>query len=245
MANTLGIINTANELAYLTGLFNWQMLDATYTTPDNKKTVSFNIVNNLGNFNVPLAQYVSGAVNAYNLVSSALGVTSDPNQNLFNTQMTSTGIIESINRKYVLNKIPFANYDQPVDMGTGSQKITFRIIFCGTMYLTALRNFQQYIFDNSVGSLGTLQHPFYGKINNVLPIDCRTTYDYASLNFVLCEASFLTSDLTHLSPSLIKNNATQIISTWYTGIQNTITSLIGTISTAKVIGTQIGAGVGI
>lgn len=236
MATALSLLNAANELAYLSGIFNWQMSDAKYITPDNKSTVSFHVVDAL---QVPAEQYIAGAVNAYDLVA---GISSkDPNIRLFNTQMIAGGIRESISRKYTLNRVPFANYDQPVDLGVGSQKIVFNVLFAGTMYQTAMRNFVQYLFDNSVPGLGTLIHPFYDKILNVLPIEFNTIYNYESLNCVVCEVTFLTSDISHLDPTSIKTSISSQVSKYYIGIQNTITSLGGTISAASRLGTQFKA----
>lgn len=248
MASALGIVNTANEISYLAGIFNWDVQDAKYTTPDGALTVSFNIVTTIAGSQIPLSQYANGAINAVNLVGELAGVKQkDPNTGLFNTQMSSTDIKEGITRKYMLNRVPFANYDQLVDMGMGSQKITFKVIFCGTMYQTALRNFENAIFKNSQNTttsikLGTLQHPFYGQIKNVLCTSCNTVYEYSSLNYVICEVTFLTSDLTHLDPNLIKTNWQQTIGKYYVGTQNSIASITGTISSAQTLSTQIAGG---
>ena len=240
MASELSILNSANELAYLSGLFNWQIDDAKYTTPSGN-TISFNIISSS---KYPIAQYLQGAINTFNLATSKAGVSfsDDPNVGLFNTTMSSSSINESITRKYVLYQVPFANYDIPTDLGVGGQEIKFNIIFTGTMYLTAFNNFVQYIFDNSIAGLGSLTHPVYNKINNVLPIKITNEYKFDKLNCVVVEIMFITSDITHLDPNSITNNILQEISTYYVGTQNAITSLAGIINTIPTLGNQIISG---
>jgi hypothetical protein len=137
--------------------------------------------------------------------------------------------------------VPFANYDQLVDLGWGTQRITFNAIFAGTMYQTAFRNVVQVITDNDVEGLGTLTHPFYQKIVNVLPIEIGNTYVSENLNCVLCEISFLTSDLTHLNPKNIQTSIVSSITKWYVGIENSILSIGGSISAAKALSSNFQA----
>jgi hypothetical protein len=240
MANPLAIINSLNEVAYLAGLFNWQMSDGSYTNPDGSLTCSFHVVK-LAN-SIPLAQYASGAIDAYNLIAGPSKT--DPNQQLFNTQIAATGIRENITRKYTVNRIPFANYDQPVDLGTGTQRITCNVLFAGTMYQTAVQNFMQCAFGPQSG-LGTLNHPFYNKIEKVLPVEFNTLYSYDSLNFVMCEVTFVTSNLLHLSPSNIQRSLAQKIAAAYQATQAALTSVITSVNVIKSMTRQIGASVGL
>ena len=237
--STLGVINTANEIAYLAGIFNWQIEGGSYTNPNSTATVSFHVINNFG---IPIGQYLAGAVNTFNLITDTLGVNKqkDPNLNLFNTQIVSGNIKENITRKYAVNRIPFANYDQLVDLGTGNQKMSIGIIFSGTMYKTAYQNFIQCAFGSESG-LGTLNHPFYKKVLNVLPIEFTTTFSYETLSCVICELTVLTSDLTHLVPNAQSEGTLATIQKYYIGAQNAITSIGGTISSAKALSTQAGA----
>ncbi len=234
MASELSLLNTINEVAYLSGLFNWQMSNASYTTPNGQTTVSFHIVTNA---QAPIQQYLSGAINTYNLISN--NKSKDPNLGLFNTQITASHIKENISRKYAINRVPFANYDQLVDMGTGTQKISFNVIFANTMYKTAYQNLLQCIFGSQSG-VGTLVHPFYGKIKNVLPIDISNEYRYDALNCVVCEIIFQTSDLTHLIPNTTTESQTQTIQKWFIGTQNAITSMQSIVTTLKSIGQNVG-----
>jgi hypothetical protein len=233
--SNLSFINTANQLAYLAGLFNWQMVDGSYINP-NKQITSFHIVDNFGYSQIPIEQYAQGAISAYNLIAGPSTV--NPNKGLFNTNLLANGLRERIMRKYTLNRVPYANYDQPVDLGVGSQRITFSVVFAGTMYLTALTNLVQSLFANETPGLGTLIHPFYNRIENVLPIEFGITYNYESLNCVVCELVFLTSDITHLNASSVSLNTNSTINKWYTGIQNSILSIGGTISAVNAIGSN-------
>jgi hypothetical protein len=236
MATTLSTLNSINEIAYLTGIFNWQMNNASYTNP-NDSTVSFMVVDTQ---QVPIEQYVNGAVNAFNLFTGGSSV--DPNTFLFNTSLYAQGVRESIRRKYVLNRVPLANYDVPVDLGVGSQNITFNVVFAGTMYQSAMRNFVQALFNNETGGLGTLTHPFYQKIMNVLPISFDVSYTFDSLNCMICEVTFLTSDITHLDPGSINTTTTSEISQYFIGTQNAVTSIGGTISATRAIGNNLVGG---
>ncbi len=234
MASALTILNETNELAYLAGIFNWQMSNASYTTPSGQSTVSFHVVTNL---QAPIQQYLSGAINTYNLINGANAT--DPNQGLFNTQIIAGNIKETISRKYAVNRVPFANYDQLVDMGTGSQRIVFHVIFAGTMYKTAYQNLVQCVFGSESG-VGTLIHPFYNEIENVLPIDIGTMYSFDSLNCAMCDITFLTSDLTHMIPNAITQQQSQVIQSWYIGTQNAITSMTSSINTLQSIANGTG-----
>ena len=230
MANAISALNSINEIAYLSGIFNWQMNNASYTNPNNS-TVSFMVVNNQ---QVPIEQYVQGAISAFNLFTGNNGT--DPNVSLFNTSLYAQGIRESIKRKYVLNRVPFANYDVPVDLGVGSQNITFNVVFAGTMYQSAMRNFVQALFNNSVAGLGVLTHPFYQKIMNVLPVSFDINYTFDSLNCMICEVTFLTSDITHLDPGSINTTVISEISKYFIGTQNAVGSIGGSISATRAIG---------
>jgi len=234
MASVLSFLNAANEVAYLSGLFNWQMNNASYTTPDGQTTISFHVINNA---QIPATQYVAGAINSFNLISSL--VSKDTNVSLFNTQLSATKINETISRKYTINRIPYANYDQLVDLGVGVQRITFNVLFVGTMYQTAYNSFIQALFNNNGTELGSLEHPFYGTIENVLPIEVANSYSYDSLNCVMCDVTFVTSDITHISPSSVKSSIVNTIGTYYVGIQNSITSLNALTTTLKTFNNQL------
>lgn len=230
--NGLVALNAINEIAYLAGVFNWNVGNGSYTNPDGS-TVTFHAINNFG---VPIGQYVEGAVNTFKLVNNAFGNpagATDPNLELFNTQLTNVGLSETIQRKYVINRVPYANYDQPVDLGIGGQSMTFTVLFAGTMYQTALFNFIQNLFNNKVAGLGTLQHPFYNKVMKVLPLSIKTDYSPNKQNFVLCTVSFATSDISYLNPSTLQASLASEISQWYIGIQNAILSMAGTAGALK------------
>ncbi len=231
--SALASLSQINELAYLSGIFNWQMSNGSYVNPNGSIT-SFHVLDNVL---VPIEQYIDGAISAYNLITGPS--TTDSNRNLFNTNLIANGLHERIIRKYTLNRVPYANYDQPVDLGVGSQRIVFNVVFAGTMYLTALINLVQALFTNTKPGLGQLIHPFYGQIKNVLPIEFGITYNYESLNCAVCELVFLTSDITHLSASSLSLNTLSNISKWYIGIQNSILSIGGTISALNAIGSNV------
>jgi hypothetical protein len=238
MSNPLAALSTIDELAYLTGLFDWQMENGSYTNP-NTQTVAFHVITNQ---QIPGEQYIEGAINIYEMLGGSFG-SKDPNTSLFNTQLTSNALQENVLRKHTLNRVPFANYDQPVDLGVGSQRLVFNVVFAGTMYQTAMRNVVQVMFNNQVQGLGTLHHPFYGKIKNVLPISFNTKYDYTQLNVVICELTFLTSDITHLMPNALQTSILAEIGFWFIGIQNAVTSIGGTLAAAQgagALGAQLG-----
>lgn len=245
----MAVLNNVNEIAYLSGVFNWQIENASYTNPSGNATCSFHVIQNAG---IPFAQFISGAINTYTLVSGknpinqiksafGQGVNSDPNTDLFNSVVTSGNLKETISRKWAINKVPFANYDQLVDMGTGTQEMIFNVIFAGTMYQTALQNFLQCAFGADSG-VGTLQHPFYNKVMNVLPVKFSNSYTFESLNCVVCEVVFMTSDLSHLVASVNNESISQTIQKGFIGVQSAITSIGGTISTLKTFGSQLGGG---
>lgn len=235
MSNPLAQINTINEIASLAGLFNWQVNNASYTNP-NGSTVSFMVLNTNG---IPIEQYIQGAINAFNLISGPSAL--DPNIGLFNTSSSILSLRENFSRKYAINRVPFANHDQLVDLGWGAQRMSFHTIFAGTMYQTAFKNVIQSLTNNDVAGLGTLTHPIYQKIENVLPIDFGNTYVAESLNCVICEIIFLTSDITHLNPNNIQTNIVSTISKYYIGIQNSILSMGGTISAANALSSNFQA----
>ena len=237
MANFGSILNDINNLAFLAGEFNWQMTDGSYTNP-NGNTVSFHVITNYG---IPAAQFIEGAINTYNLISGASAA--DPNQGLFNTNLSATQINEDIFRKYVANRVPYANFDQLSDQGLGGQHLVMHIVFAGQMYLTAFRNIIQNLFTNSTPGLGTLLHPLYGKIANVLPIRCRSNYSYSSMNCVVVELTFLTSDITHLTANNVSDSLISEISKWFIGTENAVTSIGGTIQAAQGLSSTSLAGI--
>ena len=240
MANVLTPLSSLNDLAQLAGLFNWQLQDGSYTNP-NKVTTSFYIIDNL---QAPIESFIAGEINTYNLVSGLInGNPTDPNKNLFNTNFDSDKIHEEIVRKYAYNRIPYANYDQPVDLGIGGQHITFNIIIFGTMYQTGFTNLIQSLFGNKKNGLGTLQHPVYGTVNNVLPIRVRNSYEYRSLNAVFCELTFLTSDINHIVANNTTSSLVATIGKYFIGTQNAVTSIGGTISAAQGISSNFIAGI--
>lgn len=217
-------LNDANQLAALAGLFNQQVENASYTNPSGI-TVSFHVLNKQ---QIPAERYIAGQINTYDLIAGASE--KDGNIGLFNTDLFSQNIQEEITRKYVLNRVPYANYDVPVDLGTGSQKIVFTVIFTGTMYQTAWHNLISALFNNQVKGLGVLLHPFYGEIKNVLPVKVSNAFTYDKLNCVSHEITFLTSDISHLTSNINTTSTLAEIGKWYTGIQNSVTSINGTIS---------------
>lgn len=243
MANILNALSTIDEIAYLAGIFNWQMSDASFTN-NQGQSCSFHVLANAaipGIGEIPLEQYIGGEINTYNLITGP-GSGNDPNLKMFNTFLNINGLQENIKRKYTVNRIPFANYDQPVNLGVGGQTINFNVVFCGTLYQTAWRNFAQVLFTNNNFGLGTLNHPFYNEINNVLPIEISSVYDYKQLNCVILQVAFVTSDLSHLSAGLSASAVlTQTIQEWFIGTQNAITSIGGTISSVQSISSNIGA----
>jgi hypothetical protein len=235
MASALSALNTINDLAYLAGLFNWQMENASYISADGQQQVSFHVVSGL---QAPIEQYLSGAINTFDLVAGTSKT--DPNLRLFNTQLISGNLRESITRKFAINRIPFSNYDQLVDLGSGTQRIVFNFIFAGTMYQTAMRNFEQVIFSPN---LGTLVHPFYDNIYNVLPVEFDNVYNFDSLNCITGQVVFQTSDLSHLSPALIKTDITSEIGKWFVGVEDSISAMAGAIQEGKGLIKQIGASI--
>lgn len=241
MANPAAVLSNIDEIAYLSGIFDWEMSNGSYVPPGvtgSVTPVAFHVINNL---QIPLEQYASGAINTFNFVSGQIFPGGDPNTKLFNTLLNADGLRENIQRKYTINRIPFANYDQPVDLGAGGQRIAFNVVFAGTQYLTAMKNLVQAIFNNQNPGLGTLNHPFYNKIKNVLPLEFNPMYDYKQLNCVICQLIFYTSDLSHLNPGIGATSLTTILQEAFIGTQNTITSLSGTVAAAKTLISQASA----
>ena len=234
MATIGSALSSIDTIGLDIGLFNWQMTNASFTPSGSNTGVSFHVVTNS---QVPIEQYVAGAVNTYNLIDGFFNGGDDPNTALFNTTLSGSGIDETILRKYTLNRVPYANYDQPVDLGVGSQRIVFRVILAGTQCSSAFQNIIQALFGkaNGSGGIGTLVHPFYGTINNVLPIRLSDRYEYTSLNCVVCELEFLTSDLTHLTAGSLTTGILATIGKYFIGTQNAVMSLGGSIPAANAI----------
>lgn len=228
MISPLSALSDLNTVAYLSGLFNWQIENASYTNPDGS-TVSFHVLNNV---QIPIERYVEGAINTFNLVGYDLTSSnnSNPNTGLFNTFLTAENSREEIGRKYVRNKIPYANYDILGDLGVGGQTIAMDVIFCGTMYLQAMLNIIQVLFNNKKSGNGILNHPFYNEIKNVLPLSMAIRYTATELNCVRCQLTFATSNIDHLNPANNKLNILSEIGKWYIGVQNAITSIAGIVS---------------
>lgn len=229
MANLLSSLSTLDSVAGLLGIFDWEMTNGSFTNP-NKTTVAFHVITGE---KMPIEQFVAGAVNTYNLLTG--GSKSVLNTGLFNTNLGAQEMNEDIVRKYAINKPPLCNFDQPVDLGMGGQDIVLRCIFSGTMYMTAFTNMIQCLFNNNASGLGVLNHPLYGKIKNVLPVRCRSNYSFQSLNCVIVELTFITADITHLSAGSVTTSTLAEITKWFTGTQNAITSIGGTIAAAKGI----------
>ncbi len=229
-------LSQLNQAAQLAGLFNWQLNDAKFTNSSGL-TVSFYVIDPL---QVPAEQYINGALNVYNLVSNTLGISgADPNIGLFNTSLSTQRIHEDILRKHAYNRVPYANYDQPVDLGTGGQSITMYVMFTGQMYQTAFANIIQALFNNNKPGLGTLLHPIYGTINNVLPVRLSNSYEYSKLNCVVCEITFLTTDLKHLLPNNISKNIINTLSEYYIATQEAYGQIGGIKSAIQGANTDI------
>ena len=239
MANLGTQLSTLNEVAQLAGLFDWQMTNASFTPNGSNNTVSFHVVNNA---QIPAERYIQGEINTYDLITNEFSIGGDPNIGLFNTTLSAASIDETILRKYTLNRVPYANYDQPVDLGVGSQKIVFRVIFVGTQYIQGYQNAIQSLFGsaNSANGLGILQHPFYGKIKNCLPIRCSNRFDYMHMNCIWSELEFLTSNITHLTAGNLSEGILATISKYFIGTQNAITSLGGSLAAITAFGNNIG-----
>lgn len=231
MPSLLNALNTANEVAYLAGLFNWEMVDSKFTNADGT-TVSFSVISKSP---IPLAQFIQGEINTFELLTNG-AFSKDPNKFLFNTFLTTKELRENLNVKYAINRIPYANYDQLVPLGTGGQRLSFDIVICGTMYLTGFSNIMQVLYTNTKGGLGVLQHPFYGTIKNVMPLEPTMAYRANSLNCIVMTLNFQTSDATHLAKNLpVSILAT--ISKWFIGTENALSSIQATIGGAKALNT--------
>lgn len=231
MAAPLATLNTANQIAYLSGLFNWEMSDGKFTNALDK-TVSFSIISKS---QIPIEQFIQGEINTFELLTNGAFNGGDPNKFLFNTALSTTALREEITRKHARFRVPFANYDQLVSQGVGGQVIKFDLCFTGTMYQTAYHNFIQVIFNEKTSALGILDHPFYGKIQRVLPISLGNAYKADSLNTILCDVTFLTSDITHLYGN-IQTSLLSTISKWFIGLENAFNSLGATAAAAKALG---------
>lgn len=228
------LLNSANNLAELAGINNQQVDNATYINANGKK-VSFHVLP-LGG--IPAGRYIQGAVNTYDLLkpkpkNDPTQPPPDPNLNLYQTKLTAVGINESIERKVIKNKIPYTNYDQIVDLGISGQTIVINAMFYGIQYQQAYKNLINILFDNSISGLGILMHPFYGKIENVLPVKVGNSFVNENLNCLTLELTFLTTDIKHLFPTVLKESKLATIGKYYSGIQNAVTSTMGLISAVK------------
>lgn len=234
MPNLNSGLNSANSLTALAGANGQQIDNATYINPNGNK-VSFHVLPTAG---VPAGRYLAGAVSSYNLIkptakNDPTKPPPDPNLDLYQTKLTATSIAENIERKVIKNRIPYTNYDQIVDIGIAGQTIVLNAMFYGTQYQQGFKNLVNILFDNSTSGLGTLMHPFYGKIENVLPIKVGNTYSENYLNCIIVELTFLTTDIKHLFPKVTKESKLKTIAKFYQGIQNAVTSTMGLIASVK------------
>jgi hypothetical protein len=216
-----------NEIARLSGLFNQQVTNGSYTNP-NGNTVSFHV---LDNQKVPLESYVAGEIDTYNLFNGASA--KDGNRGLYNTTLAQQMIDETIERKVQIVRVPYANYDIIVDCGTGSQLLVFTVVFCGTMYQTAWHNLIAVLFDNKKKGNGILTHPFVGEIKDVLPIKVSNAYTYEALNCISHKITFCTSNIKHLVSDIFTDSKLSEIGKYYSGIQSGIKSIFGLRSALK------------
>lgn len=233
--------SSLSQIAYLAGVFNWQVSDASYTPPGSKMPVSFHIVNNITGTN--LENYFQGAINTYNLISNTFSnknSNADPNLNLYNTKMQATSATHIFEKKLVINRIPYANRDQIVPMGCGGENITFNVIFAGTMYQTAFLNFIQAVLQDNLGSgsLGTLNHPFFGNISNVTASSGQYVFENARMQCIILNIVFRTSDLSHLKPNIVQTSTQQTINKYYTGVTTAVSSISSTITNLKTLKTN-------
>jgi hypothetical protein len=223
--NILGKISTLNDIAELSGLLNWEINDAKFKNPDGS-IVSFYVLNRV---KYPIARYLNGGINAFNLVNGLFFNKNqkDPNQTLFNTNLGVSMIKESCKRKYSIREVPYANYDQLVNLGMSGQLITFKVVFAGTQYLTAYLNVIQNLFgySSSNNDLGTLYHPFYNEIKGVLPLAWSNEFVYDTLNFVAVDITFRTSNILHLSPQSLNQGLREQIALAYIAIENSLLSI--------------------
>ena len=242
--DALVVLNQLNEAAYLAGLFDVQVSNGAWKQIDiNGTTVSTTYFHVLNPIPAPIGAYASGALNTYNLLA---GNKTD-NKQLFNTGVAMTALQETITRFYNSNPVPYANYRQLGDVGIGGMDIAMTIVLSGTMYQTAYYNLIKVLFDNSgnYATLGTLTHPFYNDIQNVLPVQCNVRYISGTLNFIMLDLLFLTEDINHLTKSNYKLDIQQEIGAWFIGIEDGLLGIGGAIAALQSLLSNFKGGLGL
>jgi hypothetical protein len=249
--NPLSLVSRVNTLAKYAGLLGCQVQEAKYQNY-NGNTVSLFILNKLPNkfgIDSPLFNNAESAIDAYKLVSSLINknqTNQDPNQNLFGTFCAGIKVKEKLQRKFAINKVPYANYDQIIPMGTGGQQITLTVAYGGLNFQQGFLNTVQTLMmennlntpkgnNNLIKGLGILQHPFYGEIKNVLPIEVDNVYTSERANFVLADITFITTDSSHLIAGNNKKSKQEEIAYWYQATQRSILGIIGAVDILKTV----------
>ena len=245
MANALTVLNQLNEAAYLAGIFDVQVSDGAWVqiNKDGTTVASTTYFHVLSPIKAPIGSYVNGALNTYNLIA---GNKTD-NSELFNTGVAMTELQETISRYYNANNVPYANYRQLGDVGINGQDITMSVILSGTMYQTAYHNLIRVLFDSSgnFAELGTLTHPFYGDIKNVLPITAKVRYISGAVNCIMLDILFLTQDISHLTKNNYKLNTQQEIGEWFIGIEGALLGIGGIIASLQSLLNNFKGGLGL
>ena len=242
--DALVVLNQLNEAAYLAGLFDVQVSNGAWKQLlTNGTTVSTTYFHVLNPIPAPIGAYASGAINTYNLIA---GKKTD-NSGLFNTGVAMTALQETISRYYNANNVPYANYRQLGDVGINGMDIALSVVLSGTMYQTAYYNLIKVLFDNSgnYAALGTLTHPFYGDIKNVLPIECKVRYISGSLNCIMLDLLFLTQDINHITKSNFKLDLQQEIGAWFIGIEDGLLGIGGAIASLQSLLSNFKGGLGL
>lgn len=246
--NPIGITNKINTIAKYAGLLGCQVQESKYQNYNGNK-ISLYVLNPLPNqYDIysPLFNQAQGAIDAYKLVSNLINkgqLGQDPNQNLFGTFLAGIKVKEKLQRKFAINKVPYANYDQIIPMGTGGQQITMTVAYGGLDFEQGFLNIIQTLMQDSnldtpkgnnklSRGLGILWHPFYGQINNVLPIEIDNVYSSERANFVIADITFVTQDSSHLIVGNSQRSMQEKIAYYF---QATEASIFGLITGATVI----------
>ena len=195
MADALNLISLADQAAYLSGVLNVNLQNASFKNSSGK-VCSFFV--QTPSSSIPLANYAAGLISSYDMISAWVSSPADPNTSLFNTITTTGDISETFGTKGSRLKVPFQNYDILVSSGSSGQDIVFNVVMCGTEYLKAFYSLMGVLFDPAAQSTGTLVHPFYGTIKNCLPRRIANAFKSTRLNCIVFDLIVETSDITHL-----------------------------------------------
>ncbi len=176
---SIGAITTASSIldTLLTalGINGWQLKDGVYNGCTFAAFTQVPIVQNN-----PIVQNGGDLFAAVNeIIGNTFGDDANGFGRLFNTFLGTLRFTDKLNLQIVTKELPFANRCNTEDMGTGGYTFSMTLLFLGTEYQKALRNFENAILypPNDPTLSKVLIHPTRGLIPGITRV---TSFDIDS-----------------------------------------------------------------